>query len=73
MGGIYNSFSCSEDCSVMFVVQLGGRVLSLTKKCPSSVQRPECKGKDLVQEQPLLVEMPSTDFSGNWKVSLLNN
>lgn len=73
MRGIYNFFSCSEDRSIMFVVQLGGKVLSLIKKWPSSVQRPECKGKDLVQEQPLLVEMPSTDFPGNWKVSLLNN
>lgn len=34
VGSIYNSFSCSEDRSVMFVVQLGGKVLSLT-----SVQR----------------------------------
>lgn len=75
MRSIYNFCSCSEDHSVMFVVLLRGRVLISTKKQPSNTQRLEQRGKkkNLIQEQPLLVEKPSSDSSGNGKVSLLNN
>lgn len=70
MRGIYFC-SCSEDHSVRFVVLLGENVLISTKKWPSNMQSLEQGEKGgIIQEQPLLVEMLSSD---NRKVSLWNN
>lgn len=59
MRKFYDFCSCTEDHSVMFVVLLWGKVLISTKKRPSNIQRLEQKKKDLIQKQPLLVEMSS--------------